>query len=100
MASGYSQVDAPIAALAPWLGVYGVGAVLAWAAALLARLPQLQAGARPTLFAAVVALLTLPGVAGPMNFTTSAGALNVRLLQPNVAQDEKFAAVRLPQTKD
>ena len=98
VASGYSQVDAPIAALAPWLGVYGVGAVLAWAAALLARLPQLQAGARPTLFAAEVALLTLPGVAGPMNFTTSAGALNVRLLQPNVAQDEKFAAERLPQT--
>ncbi|MFO1266833.1 MAG: hypothetical protein U1F67_08710 [Rubrivivax sp.] len=33
VASGYSQVDAPLAALAPWLGVYGIGAVLAGLAA-------------------------------------------------------------------
>ena len=33
LASGYSQLDAPLAALAPWVGVYGIGAVLAFAAA-------------------------------------------------------------------
>ena len=98
LASGYSQVDAPLAALAPWLGVYGVGAVLAWAAAVLAGLPGRHAVGRPSRFAALAAVLVVPGLAGPGQFTTSTGALNVRLLQPNVAQDEKFAAERLPQT--
>ncbi|HSM22872.1 MAG TPA: apolipoprotein N-acyltransferase, partial [Rubrivivax sp.] len=38
LASGSSQLDAPRAALAPWVGVYGMGAVLAFVAAALARL--------------------------------------------------------------
>ncbi|MCE2909207.1 MAG: apolipoprotein N-acyltransferase, partial [Burkholderiaceae bacterium] len=33
VAAGYSQVDSPLAALAPWVGVYGIGAVMALAAA-------------------------------------------------------------------
>ncbi|HET6600294.1 MAG TPA: apolipoprotein N-acyltransferase, partial [Burkholderiaceae bacterium] len=33
LASGYAQVDAPLAVLAPWLGVYGLGAVVAALAA-------------------------------------------------------------------
>ena len=48
-ASGYTQVDGPLAALAPWVGVYGMGAVLALAAALLAaawRWPGPPAGIR------------------------------------------------------
>jgi apolipoprotein N-acyltransferase len=98
VALGYAQVDAPMATLAPWLGVYGVGAVLAFAAALLAALPRVQRGARPTLVAAVVGFLTLPGVPGQPQFTTSTGTLTVSLLQPNVQQDEKFAEERLPQT--
>ncbi len=35
LALGYSQSDAPLAGLAPLLGVYGVGAAVAWSAALL-----------------------------------------------------------------
>ncbi|MFN5723877.1 MAG: apolipoprotein N-acyltransferase, partial [Betaproteobacteria bacterium] len=35
-AAGYAQVDGPLAALAPWLGVYGIGAVVALVGALLA----------------------------------------------------------------
>jgi apolipoprotein N-acyltransferase len=36
LASGYAQVDAPLALLAPWVGVYGVGAAGAALALLLA----------------------------------------------------------------
>ena len=35
-ATGYSQVDGPLALLAPWLGGYGLGALVAWVAAGLA----------------------------------------------------------------
>ena len=34
-ASGYTQVDAPLAGLAPWVGVYGMGAALAFSGAAL-----------------------------------------------------------------
>jgi apolipoprotein N-acyltransferase len=105
-ASGYTQVDGPLALLAPWLGVYGMGALLAWSGALLAlalRGPPAGAGAGPrTLVALAVAVLALPaawGVAfGPPVFSRPGGSLQVALLQTNVAQDEKFAAERMPDT--
>jgi apolipoprotein N-acyltransferase len=98
LALGYSQVDAPLAVLAPWVGVYGLGAVTAWAAALLAGMGRVRLGERPTLVAGLVVVLTLPGLAGPWNFTTGNGVLQVALLQPHVAQDDKFSAERLPST--
>ncbi len=101
VALGYSQVDAPLVVLAPWLGVYGLGAVVAGAAALLAGLAG-RGPARPGQRAAgavlVVVMLTLPGLAGPWNFTTGAGELRVALLQTQVRQDEKFSTERLPET--
>jgi apolipoprotein N-acyltransferase len=108
VASGYSQVDAPLAALAPWVGVYGVGALLAFAAALLAgALGGGQEGGigssrRLVPVAAPVgvalALLLLPNLAGPVSFSRDAGTISVSLLQTNVAQDEKFAAERMPES--
>lgn len=93
VASGYSQVDAPLAALAPWLGVYGIGAVLAFGAAALVRL----AGARRAWpIGAVVGLVVLARLV-PADFTAPAGELPVVLLQPNVAQDDKFSAERMPE---
>jgi apolipoprotein N-acyltransferase len=94
IASGYSQVDAPLAALAPWVGVYGIGALLAALAALLALAGSLgrQLGA-----GAAVAVVLVGATALPRDFTTSAGRIGVTLIQTNVAQDEKFAPERLPE---
>ncbi|MDO8420322.1 MAG: apolipoprotein N-acyltransferase, partial [Rubrivivax sp.] len=96
LASGYSQLDAPLAALAPWLGVYGMGAALAYAAAALARL----VGSRGRAWgpaAAAAAALVLAAWAGPGEYSRPAGELSVALLQTNVKQDEKFAAERMPE---
>ena len=98
VASGYAMVDSPLADLAPWIGVYGIGAVLAFAAAALARLagPHLAKTAGPAVVAvlAFVALAVLPVA----SFTRSTGELDVALLQTAVKQDEKFVLDRLPET--
>jgi apolipoprotein N-acyltransferase len=101
VASGYAQVDSPLAALAPWVGVYGMGFAVALAAGVLGNLGQIRPGRRWQ-GTAVVALtllgpLLLPG-RGVVDFTAHTGTLQVRLLQPNVPQDEKFADELLPQT--
>jgi apolipoprotein N-acyltransferase len=96
LASGYAQVDSPLAALAPWLGVYGIGAVLAAAAAALARLGATRG--RSWVPAAAVAAVVLAAGLAPSAFTQPAGEVTVALLQTNVAQDEKFAADHMPQT--
>ena len=94
-ASGYAHVDSPLAALAPWVGVYGMGGV----AALLAAAPALPAGnwrrrLRP-LLASVGVLAVLAFVPGAQ-FTQPTGSLSVALLQGNVAQNEKFSLEYLP----
>ncbi|MDP1902029.1 MAG: apolipoprotein N-acyltransferase [Rubrivivax sp.] len=95
VASGYSQLEGPLAGLAPWLGVYGMGAVLAGAAASLVRLLRTQGRGWAPMVA--VAAVTLAALFGPTRFTRPAGEVSVALLQTNVAQDEKFAADRMPQ---
>jgi apolipoprotein N-acyltransferase len=119
-ATGYSQVDGPLAVLAPWLGVYGLGALVAWAGAAAGlalrgwREGRLHGGnldgggrrgtsvSRPLVLA--VAVLALPAawglLRGAPDFTRPSGSLRVALLQTNVAQDEKFAAEHLPATLD
>jgi apolipoprotein N-acyltransferase len=97
LASGYAQVDAPLAALAPWVGVYGIGALAAgWAAGLAAlvatRGRAWGVAAAGALGVAAAALL------GPGEHTAPTGRLAVALIQTNVAQDEKFAADRLPRS--
>ena len=96
VAAGYSQVDSPLAALAPWLGVYGMGAVMAALAVAVVRL--LQSRGRQWLAAAVSVALVGAAVALPRDFTQPAGEISVALLQSNVLQNEKFAAERMPET--
>jgi apolipoprotein N-acyltransferase len=95
LAAGYSQVDAPLAGLAPWVGVYGIGAMLAFGAAAVARL--LRTRGRGYGGAVAAAALFAAAAAGPPGYTQSAGSLGVALLQTNVLQDEKFAADRMPE---
>ena len=94
-AAGYGQVDGPLAALAPWIGVYGIGALMA----ALAALPALVPGPWPprVLLALVSAGLVAAAPLAQRDFTTSAGSLGVTLVQTNVAQDEKFAPERMPE---
>ncbi len=97
-AGGYAHVDGPLADLAPWLGVYGIGFV----AAFLASLPALAwaGGARALAgagLAGVALVLAVLGWVHPAAFTQPGGTLKVSLLQGNVPQDEKFSVAHLPE---
>ena len=97
IASGYAHTDAPLRALAPWVGVYGMGFVAAALAAWVA-LASLH-GRRHAGFALLVAAVVLGILAAlPVpNFTEPTARFSVTLLQGNVAQDEKFSRQHLPQ---
>lgn len=95
-AGGYAHADSHLAAYAPWLGVYGIGALasllamgapMAWAV-LAAHRTRAWLG----LFTVGLLLLALPLSLqqSPANFTQTAGNFKVRLLQGNIPQDEKF----------
>ena len=98
LASGYSQVDAPLAALAPWVGVYGMGTVMAAVAAMVALAWTGRGRLRVIGPIAAMGLLTTAALLGPGEHSTPGRTLQVQLLQPNVAQDEKFAVDRMPAT--
>jgi apolipoprotein N-acyltransferase len=91
-AGGYAHTAGPLANYAPWLGVYGVGAVAAWAAFMLPGLVSISQGRLRRAAALVAVALILPlGARWAMpSFTHSSGALDVALLQGNIPQDEKF----------
>jgi apolipoprotein N-acyltransferase len=87
--AGYAHTVGPLAAWAPWIGVYGISALAAAAAASLAA-ASLGWSLRQWAPAALMALPLGLGSWLPQDFTRSTGALQVSLLQPNVAQDQKF----------
>jgi apolipoprotein N-acyltransferase len=95
VATGYGQVDSPLAATAPWLGVYGMGALVAVLSASVA----LQAGAvrRGGALLAGAALVAAAPLALQTEFTASAGRIGVTLVQTNVPQDEKFVPQHVPE---
>ena len=97
VASGYAQVDSPFGGLAPWVGVYGLGAIAAGVAAAFgfSRLNEPRAWVAPA--GLLAATLALGAVAGRIDYTRPVGAISVSLLQGNVPQEEKFAARHVPQ---
>lgn len=94
--SGYAQVDGPLAVLAPWVGVYGIGAL---AAALVAAIVSARTLPARGVAAGVLAALVAAGsLLAPAGFTQPAGRLQVSLLQGNVPQEQKFSPEHLPET--
>lgn len=91
-ATGYALVDSPLAALAPWLGVYGLAQVMVTGVAALVLAACLRQGL------VQASALVLMGVAGLVALATwgnqfvapQGRALSVSLIQGNVPQNEKF----------
>ncbi|MFT5644747.1 MAG: apolipoprotein N-acyltransferase, partial [Janthinobacterium sp.] len=91
--AGYAHNISPLAGYAPLLGVYGLG----WLAALVAG-ALLLLRHRSRKFALALMLMVIGAGWGlkSIAWTHAEGALiSVRLLQGNVAQDEKFNPVRI-----
>ncbi|MEJ6021756.1 apolipoprotein N-acyltransferase [Ramlibacter sp. PS4R-6] len=93
-ASGYAHVDGPLAALAPFIGVYGIAAVAAFLAYWLAALvqPSIRTSWRSWIVvgAATALLAACNFVARPGDTAPGNKKLAVALLQGNIPQDEKF----------
>ena len=103
LASGYPQVDGPLAGFAPVAGVYGVGWMLVLVAALIVQAvvrvrepAELRKGATRVARVAPAAVVSVALIAAGMllplaTWTVPANApLKVRLLQGNVKQEMKF----------
>ena len=103
IAGGYAHTSGPLAAWAPYVGVYGIDALatgIAAATALVAlrlRGPQVRPPLLTLAPLALPALVLLGGLALPQSFTRSTGMLSVSLLQPNVAQNDKFEPAHIDQ---
>jgi apolipoprotein N-acyltransferase len=100
-AGGYAHVDGPLAALARWIGVYGIGFVAAFLAMLLAQLRPRDLRRPPAWLALGSVLIVLGGAAYERHCAVTdcradgaanggAQPLSVALLQGNIPQDEKF----------
>lgn len=94
-ASGYAHVDGPLAGLASWIGVYGIGAV----AALVAYMPVLARNtgllrrqAWPATAMCVVSVAVGVPTGASSASPATAGNFSVALLQANIPQDEKFGS--------
>jgi apolipoprotein N-acyltransferase len=85
----YSQVTGPLAAYLPWVGAYGVGALVAGLAISLMSLGCAGQGRRAAIVLGLMALVWGGSLIQPA-WTSSSGRLQVALLQGNIAQNEKF----------
>ena len=86
--SGYAHNAAPLAGYAPLVGVYGLGVLVALCGACLTMLTQ---RARWPALSLLALLLAAGAGLRTVDWTTPHGQpLAVRLVQGNVAQDEKF----------
>ncbi|MCU0774868.1 MAG: apolipoprotein N-acyltransferase [Ideonella sp.] len=103
-AAGYGHVQGPLSAWAPWVGVYGIGALAAFAAAAAVFAWRRGRGPGPSRWpataiglAALAGVLGAPALAPEPSFTQPGATLRVALLQTNVSQDQKFSVEAMPQ---
>jgi apolipoprotein N-acyltransferase len=96
-AGGYAHLQSILAGYAPWLGVYGLGAIAAWVAMGVPVVVSALMAGRTKAWLMLGMVLLLVSVVIPIGlqnsgaeFTQAAGKLKVRLLQGNIPQDEKF----------
>jgi apolipoprotein N-acyltransferase len=93
-AGGYAHVDGPLAALAPQIGVHGIGgvaALLAFTLSLLAQGGIARSWRYWAALAGAMGLLAACNMAAvPKEAPTTQPRLSVALLQGNIPQDEKF----------
>lgn len=96
-AAGYAHGQSWLAAYAPWVGVYGMGAIAAGLAMALPLMLSVWMAGRTRAWLWLLALgVLLAGLIPaalqhwPQSFTQPAGTMKVRLLQGNIPQDEKF----------
>ncbi|MEQ6340751.1 MAG: apolipoprotein N-acyltransferase [Gammaproteobacteria bacterium] len=90
---GYSQIDTPLAGLAPVLGVYGVSWATAFSAGLLLAVVLDKGGVWHRLrhIAVLLALWITAGLLGMQQWTQPTGTpLKVSLIQGNIPQDIKW----------
>jgi apolipoprotein N-acyltransferase len=103
IAGGYAHTSGPLTAWAPYVGVYGIGALAAWISATVALTLLALRGRRGRPPALTLSPLLLPlaalalGVGLPQAFTRSTGMLSVSLMQPDVAQNDKFEPAHIEQ---
>jgi len=88
---GYSQIDLPLAGLAPWLGVYGVSWATAFSAALLVAALRWSGPLRIGVLVGLGALWLLALGAGRVEWSQPIGKpMSVALVQSNVPQITKW----------
>jgi apolipoprotein N-acyltransferase len=99
LALGYSQLDGPLAGLAPVGGVFGVSFLAAAAAGAVATLVVERGRRRTTALAALVGIAIAGGALRTVDWTAPQGEpLAVSLLQGNVPQALKFVPGRYDET--
>lgn len=93
---GYGLIDAPLAGLAPWFGVYGVTWAAALSGGLLAYAWQARARGRWRALAGLVLLWSAAALAGLPDWGRPSGApLSVAVVQGNVPQQTKWEPAEL-----
>jgi len=91
LAVGYSQIDGPLAGLAPWLGVYGVSLAVVISAGIIAQGWREQRRVVSLYVPALVVLWLVAWAAGRVPWVQPAGAsLRVALVQGNVPLERKW----------
>ncbi|MHB8255697.1 MAG: apolipoprotein N-acyltransferase [Acidiferrobacterales bacterium] len=91
LAVGYSQINGPLAGLAPWLGIYGVSLAVAVSAGLVAQAWRRRPTAAWGYAGVLIALWLVAWMAGRVDWVRPAGTpLRVALVQGDVPLTQKW----------